>query len=58
MTLTFDRETLDLTGWTVVDAQGQLTQVFLSATQLDVALAPLLFALPAGRLPRGPGSDR
>ena len=58
MTLTFDRETLDLTGWTVVDAQGQLTQVFLSGTQLDVALAPSLFALPAGRLPRGPGSDR
>ncbi len=58
MTLTFNRETLDLTGWTVVDAQGQLTQVLLSETKLDVALAPSLFELPAGRLPQGPGIDR
>lgn len=58
MTLMFDRKTLDLTGWTVIDAQGQLTQVFLSETQLDIALAPSLFQLPAGRLPAGPGSDR
>ena len=56
--LTFDRETLDLTGWTVIDAQGQITQVFLSETQLDVELAPSLFQLPTGRLPRGPDSDR
>ena len=58
MTLAFDRETLDLAGWTVVDAQGQLTQVSLSETQLDVPLAPSLFQLPAGRRPAGPGSDR
>ena len=58
MTLTFDRDTLDLSGWTVLDAQGELTQVFLSATQLDVALAPSLFELPAGRLPAPPGGDR
>ncbi|MXY38802.1 MAG: outer membrane lipoprotein carrier protein LolA [Rhodospirillaceae bacterium] len=58
MTLAFDRDTLDLSGWTVLDAQGELTQVFLSETQLDVALDPLLFALPAGRLPAPPGSDR
>lgn len=58
MTLAFDRDSLDLTGWTVIDAQGQLTQVFLSETQLDVALAPSLFQLPAGRRPGGPGNDR
>lgn len=58
MTLAFDRDTLDLSGWTVLDAQGELTQVFLSETQLDVALDPSLFALPAGRLPAPHGSDR
>lgn len=58
MTLTFDRDTLDLTGWAVVDAQGQVTQVFLSETQLGVALAPSLFQLPAGRRPTPPGGDR
>ncbi len=58
MTLTFGRDRLELTGWTVVDAQGQVTQVFLSETQLDVALAPSLFQLPAGRLPTAPGADR
>lgn len=58
MTLIFERRSLDLTGWTVVDAQGQLTRVLLSETKLDVALAPSLFELPAGRLPQGPGSDR
>ena len=58
MTLTFDGDSLDLIGWTVIDAQGQLMQVFLSETQLDVALAPELFQLPAGRMPTGPGSDR
>ena len=58
MTLTFKRPSLDLTGWTIVDAQGQLTRVFLSETQLDVALAPSLFELPAGRLPSGPSIDR
>ena len=58
MTLAFDRDTLDLTGWTVIDAQGQLTQVTLSETQLDVALEPSLFQLPAGRRPAAPGSDR
>ena len=58
MTLIFERYALDLAGWTVVDAQGQRTRVYLSKTKLDVALAPSLFALPAGRLPQGPGGDR
>ena len=58
MTLIFERRSLDLTGWTVVDAQGQRTRVHLSETQFDVALAPSLFALPAGRLPQESGSDR
>lgn len=58
MTLIFERRSLDLTGWTVVDAQGQRTRVQLSETKLDVALAPSLFSLPAGRLPQGPGGDR
>ena len=38
--------------------RAQLTQVFLSETQLDVPLAPSLFQLPAGRRPAGPGIDR
>lgn len=58
ITLIFERRSLDLTGWTVVDAQGQRTRVYLSETELDVALAPSLFALPAGRLPQDSGSDR
>ena len=58
MTLIFERRTLALTGWTVVDAQGQTTQVFLSGTQFDIPLAPALFSLPAERMPSyGPGSD-
>ena len=58
MTLIFERGSLDLTGWTIVDAQGQHTWVHLSETKLDVVLAPSLFELPAGRLPQGPGSGR
>ena len=59
MILIFEARTLDLTGWTVVDAQGQLTRVSLSETQLDVPLAPTLFSLPSGRVrPSGPGDDR
>jgi len=59
MTLIFERETLDLTGWTIVDAQGLLTRVLLTNTKLDVRLKPSLFYVPQGRVRSGgAGSDR
>lgn len=59
MTLMFDRENLDLLGWTIVDAQGLLTRVLLSNTQLDVPLKPSLFYVPQNRVRSGGfGSDR
>ena len=60
MTLIFERESLDLTGWTIVDSQGLLTRVLLSETKLDLPLKPSLFAVPQGRGAgaSGVGNDR
>jgi len=59
MTMIFDREGLNLTGWTIVDSQGLLTRVLLSGTRLDVPLKPSLFYVPQGRVRSGRnGGDR
>lgn len=57
MVLIFERPTLDLAGWTVVDPQNRLTRVTLSGTQLDPPLDPMLFSLPGNLLPPA-GHDR
>ncbi len=59
MTLIFERETLNLNGWTIIDARGLPTRVSLSETRLDVQLKPSLFHVPQDRIrPGGIGSDR
>ena len=59
MILEFERGTLDLAGWTVIDAQGQKTRVFLSDTRFGLPLASSLFEPPPPpAAPAGPGSDR
>lgn len=55
--LIFERQTLDLAGWTVVDPQNRMTRVTLSETRLDPPLDPMLFSLPGNRLPHA-GHDR
>ncbi|MYB14712.1 MAG: outer membrane lipoprotein carrier protein LolA, partial [Rhodospirillaceae bacterium] len=57
MILIFERPTLDLAGWTVVDPQNRLTRVTLSETRLDPPLDPMLFSLPESHLPPA-GNER
>jgi len=59
MILIFERKTLNLTGWTIIDARGLPTRVLLSETRLNVQLKPSLFYVPQDLVrPGGTSSDR